>query len=1216
VIAAAGDIKSIDVSDCGVIVADWSLPSPFLARLFHIQDLRGIEFSTASKLLFPPAQVCSGGIERIKKFLFHSEQKDLEGAAVSITSMLDSSSATVAPVVVDIIDVLWKQGQQHAPLMAQQLWVSLVSHKSSDEYTPLVDKFLDRHLDGVSEVMKWKDHSGRTAAATALSSCKRAMSSRSFFMGVYDIPDGVQHEYKSATCTVYIVDRVEDDKRTRVALKFMKNADEFEREKTSREKLLAPASGEAHMLQDCIIDATDSYHCTDAAFCAAVEKRRGLVDYDRPCLLVMPAADRNLRAIMDNERITEAGVIKAMFHEILNCAKFMHERSYIHGDLKPRNVMRIHRDHKRLIMLIDLDASASIGLQYAWSKHSSAYMPPEAIRFSLSVICSDLAVGNASGSAQCTVCFKGCFPFGISSGSTFTISISSVIVTAVHSLTLDDVDLSSCVFIKDGVITVTSKDTISAGDRRFKIAITFDGNLPAADSMSARVEHVVDTLRPMEGASKDSLAKCTVSIRNPLKEAMSMQPDQQLSSSEAPSALTSQHSHSRPESSSRPLQPPPPVKRNFHAAAPLKSPCPPFLAESAIASISPDLPPLPDVSLSPAVAEAAALIQIEYTCSAANAKLSMSSMRDAWISWQRISAGLSGMRPPSKSPTSPAVLSSECHAGNDPPSSVESGAFTTSTTASSVPLQNAARDIAPHVPCECTCDKFLLPGMRSGDASIPAGCIGLCGLAHVSHDMWALGVILYRLSARESLLSEDDEDNIKSGTGHLLELALWTDAFKEERLQKIDDTATRELVSKLLEKDPWKRPRSIDDVLAMSFNEMDVIKLKLQQTVLQDSSASNNLVGSLNDLVTGKFSHAAYGLRHFLKVADDWNEEAACTLPGMQHEVDVLKDCPDCAQVQAGVLQQLKRGEADATLKLAAALSQLKDQRKHGTPVTADGIVKVLRTEISTAGGWHYGLEVPSSIEWPKEHVQVGFTTFKQPMCKGCQDYCLDYSSIVADLHYITDEETVEKKFWNGVRDLGRKKGENGWKLADFMAQPQAKDLLKEELIALRFYTSHSFNSINVAMRDQQRHTRSTPHPLPGIVTNIQRGLKKLRALGSADASSKETVVLWRGMSGLKLPDQFSAGGTELAPMSTTTDVSVAVSYAVKKDTRYALLFRFVTRNNLERGADVQWLSMFPGESETLFPPLTFLQRTRTEPQEVVHNGVKVTVVELSTTLA
>jgi hypothetical protein len=44
---------------------------------------------------------------------------------------------------------------------------------------------------------------------------------------------------------------------------------------------------------------------------------------------------------------------------------------------------------------------------------------------------------------------------------------------------------------------------------------------------------------------------------------------------------------------------------------------------------------------------------------------------------------------------------------------------------------------------------------------------------------------------------------------------------------------------------------------------------------------------------------------------------------------------------------------------------------------------------------------------------------------------------------------------------------------------------------------------------------------------------------------------------------------------------------------------------------------MFPGEAETLFPPLTFLQTVAgTEPQEVEHNGVKVTVVELSATLA
>ena len=147
--------------------------------------------------------------------------------------------------------------------------------------------------------------------------------------------------------------------------------------------------------------------------------------------------------------------------------------------------------------------------------------------------------------------------------------------------------------------------------------------------------------------------------------------------------------------------------------------------------------------------------------------------------------------------------------------------------------------------------------------------------------------------------------------------------------------------------------------------------------------------------------------------------------------------------------------------------------------------------------------------------------------------------------------------------------------------------------------------------------SRQEPHPLPGVVTNIYRGLKKLRALGSNDASSKQTVVLWRGMSAMKFSDEFTdEGGTELAPMSTTTDVSVAVRYAIKKDTRSALLFRFVTRNNLERGADVQWLSMFPGESETLFPPLTFIQKTRSEARVVQHEGVTVTVVELSTSLA
>jgi serine/threonine protein kinase len=470
-----------------------------------------------------------GGAEPIGKLFFHPERKDLTMIAELANRLLYSSGATVVPAAIGIINVLLEQGQdsEQYPLMAQQLFVSLVSHKSSDEFLPLVEQFLDQHLDAAADVMKWKDHSGRSAESTATLLCKRAMLNRYMieksFMGVYDITDGLQHEYKSDSCTVYIVDRVEEDKRTRVALKFMKHPDEFERERSIREKLMAAGLAQQQTLQDYIIDTIDSYHYTDAAFCAAVGKHRWLVDYDRPYLLVMPAADRSLRDIMDKERITDADVIKTIFHEILNCVKFMHERGFIHGDLKPRNIMRIIRELVRRIMLIDLKVSAAIGLQHSWSKHSSAYMPPEAIRLSLSLVCRDFdfAVGDAPTSAQFTVEFQVSLPVEIAAGSSFTIAFAPVKVTGVLSLILDDaVDLSSCMSVEYHVITVTAKDALAAGSRRVKMVATFNGDPTTAYSMSARVEHVVNTLGPVQGASKDVLAKCTVTIRNPMKEAV------------------------------------------------------------------------------------------------------------------------------------------------------------------------------------------------------------------------------------------------------------------------------------------------------------------------------------------------------------------------------------------------------------------------------------------------------------------------------------------------------------------------------------------------------------------------------------------------------------------------------------------------------------------------------------------------------------------------
>ena len=117
------------------------------------------------------------------------------------------------------------------------------------------------------------------------------------------------------------------------------------------------------------------------------------------------------------------------------------------------------------------------------------------------------------------------------------------------------------------------------------------------------------------------------------------------------------------------------------------------------------------------------------------------------------------------------------------------------------------------------------------------------------------------------------------------------------------------------------------------------------------------------------------------------------------------------------------------------------------------------------------------------------------------------------------------------------------------------------------------------------------------------------RALGKTRA----LALTWKNNPEL---ERVPAGGTELAPMSTTTDVGVAVGYAVRNgQTSRSLLFRIVTDNNLQRGADLRWLSMFPGEAETLYPPLTFMQPTR-RTQTVKVDGFELEVVEVKATIS
>jgi serine/threonine protein kinase len=84
----------------------------------------------------------------------------------------------------------------------------------------------------------------------------------------------------------------------------------------------------------------------------------------------------------------------------------------------------------------------------------------------------------------------------------------------------------------------------------------------------------------------------------------------------------------------------------------------------------------------------------------------------------------------------------------------------------------------------------------------------------VSFDVWALGAILFHMTAGEPLFLSDQANNIDSANLNIL--CNWDDEYKQSKLQKIVDTQARNLVARLLNKVPSMRP-SLSAVLSHPF---------------------------------------------------------------------------------------------------------------------------------------------------------------------------------------------------------------------------------------------------------------------------------------------------------------------------------------------------------------------------------------------------------------
>ena len=256
------------------------------------------------------------------------------------------------------------------------------------------------------------------------------------------------------------------------------------------------------------------------------------------------------------------------------------------------------------------------------------------------------------------------------------------------------------------------------------------------------------------------------------------------------------------------------------------------------------------------------------------------------------------------------------------------------------------------------------------------------------------------------------------------------------------------------------------------------------------------------------------------------------------------------------------------------------------------------------AGGLFKLMNVSKHETGPKVFGGVPALKEEVEKLKTNQKFSKYYAVVSKYLNYILHEAASEEAYPNGIRDTGHA----GMRLSDFAEHPFAKEaeLDEAEVVALRLYTTPAFVAFNEPLRNMEE---GVEHPLPVLVTILAEALRKLRQIGANDMAAVAEMVLWRGMKNLKPSDDFKTrGGTELAPMSTTTDIKTAVEYSLSSE---SLIFMIVTKNALQRGASLSWLSVFPTEEEICFSPLTYLQSTGRK-QVVEINGMRFTIVEVS----
>ena len=253
-------------------------------------------------------------------------------------------------------------------------------------------------------------------------------------------------------------------------------------------------------------------------------------------------------------------------------------------------------------------------------------------------------------------------------------------------------------------------------------------------------------------------------------------------------------------------------------------------------------------------------------------------------------------------------------------------------------------------------------------------------------------------------------------------------------------------------------------------------------------------------------------------------------------------------------------------------------------------------------------------------------------------------------LNYIKDQPAEEKKLPAGMPSTVLDEGHQLMRLDDFVSHATAADagLKRPHVIALRLYTASVHRTINKHLLDGCSPER--PHPYPATVAYICDALKRLRGAAEqqarADAKAAATganvgkaagallafvgkekdkaaastlaaaatgvvnpaltpwsttagglvedqvTTLWRGVGDLHgIHELKSRGGTELGFVSASPSRAVAEEYCVRATQEGAPLSLLLkVRADVLNGTDLSFLSLFPYESECVYPPATFFE--------------------------